>query len=213
MASLSTHRPGSERSNEEWLRTLEARDPDVVSDLRDYLRRGLARSFGQRDDVTDGDLDDFAQDATVRVIDKLETFAGNSKFTTWAMAVAVRVVLNQLRRRNWTHRSLEEVLEGSSGELEPRSVAGDPGLGVERQDLLAALNEAVENALTERQRTLIRAELAGVPNEEIARQMETNANALYKLYHDARRKLRQALNEAGFSDEDVRAELAGVSEE
>ena len=63
--------------------------------------------------------------------------------------------------------------------------------------------------LTERQRTAILAELRGVPTIEIAERMGTNQNALYKLVHDARKKLRRALLDAGFSESELRAAYDG----
>jgi RNA polymerase sigma-70 factor (ECF subfamily) len=43
--------------------------------------------------------------------------------------------------------------------------------------------------------------LDGVPLDEVAKRLETNRNALYKLVHDARRKLRQSLETQGLSPE------------
>ena len=39
----------------------------------------------------------------------------------------------------------------------------------------------------------------GVPIDVLADRLDTNRNALYKTLHDARRKLRRRLDEAGFS--------------
>ena len=49
------------------------------------------------------------------------------------------------------------------------------------------------------------AELRGMPQEEIARQLGIGRNALYKLGHDARQQLKARLSVAGVKDEDVRA--------
>ena len=50
-----------------------------------------------------------------------------------------------------------------------------------------------------------------MPSARIVEELNTNPNALYKLYHDARKKLREALLARGFSEEDVRAATAGAS--
>ena len=42
-----------------------------------------------------------------------------------------------------------------------------------------------------------------MPLEEVARHMGTNRNALYKLLHDARLRLKHALAAQGLSPEDV----------
>ena len=47
------------------------------------------------------------------------------------------------------------------------------------------------------------AELNEMPQDEIARYLGSNRNALYKLTHDARRRLRQGLEAAGFTAENI----------
>jgi RNA polymerase sigma-70 factor (ECF subfamily) len=59
--------------------------------------------------------------------------------------------------------------------------------------------------LTARQRTALVGELRGMPQEEIARQLGIGRNALYKLGHDPRKRLKARLAAAGVTDEDVRA--------
>ena len=57
---------------------------------------------------------------------------------------------------------------------------------------------ALREALTSRQRQALEAVvLQGVPLEIVAQQMGSNRNALYKLVHDARRKLRAELEAQG----------------
>ena len=46
---------------------------------------------------------------------------------------------------------------------------------------------------------------------EIAERMNTTQNALYKLTHDARKKLRQALLDAGFTAESLHRSALEVS--
>ena len=125
------------------------------------------------------------------------------------MAVGLRVAYTALRKRRSAHVSLEAV-ESFEVRIDPSSVVaapGQPDRQIERSELLAALRRAIDERLTPRQRTVILAELQGVSSERMEELLGTNRNALYKLYHDARKKLRRALNEYGFSDEDVRREL------
>ena len=198
------------RTNEEWLLGLcNEEGPDqAVADLRVFLRNGLARALAPRG-VGHADLDDFTQDAVIRVVEKIHTFRGDSRFTTWAMSVAIRVAFTRMRRRDWNNRPLEELgLDHVSSRSEGGgSAAPNPGRVAEKNDLLWALREAIDESLTERQRTVILAELAQVPIADIAEQLGTNPNALYKLCHDARKRLRQALEKAGFCAADVRMEL------
>jgi len=74
----------------------------------------------------------------------------------------------------------------------------------ERQDVLNLVDEAINDVLTELQRAaLIAHAIDGVPIEEIARRMGTNRNALYKLIHDARMKLKKHLEDQGVTMDDL----------
>src|SRR5580698_3629259 len=104
----------TERSDETWVEALRASGPttsdaDVVSDLRDFLRRTLAKGFGQK--LAPDDLEDLAQESLLRVHGKLDTFQGQSRFKTWAATIAVNCALSELRRRRYQHLSIEEAGE------------------------------------------------------------------------------------------------------
>ncbi len=61
--------------------------------------------------------------------------------------------------------------------------------------------------LTEKQRQTLLAELNGMPQEEIGRRMGSNRNAVYKLAHDARKRLKQGLEAAGYTVADMESAL------
>ena len=63
----------------------------------------------------------------------------------------------------------------------------------------------IERELTEKQRTALLAELKGMPLEEIGRRLGSNRNAVYKLTHDARKRLKKHLEAAGYSAADLQA--------
>jgi RNA polymerase sigma-70 factor (ECF subfamily) len=52
------------------------------------------------------------------------------------------------------------------------------------------------------------AELGGVPLKEMARRMGSNVKAVYKLWHDARKRLKHGLATAGYTAGDVRSAFA-----
>ena len=198
-------------TNDRWLTELRPPAPSAqaVEDLRAYVHGTLARALRTRVGVGEADLDDFVQDALVRVLGSLDQFRGDSRFTTWAAAVAIHTALGALRSRGQRHVSLE-VLESGSGVAEPHAPKdSEPGRGVEREELLDALRRSIEEDLTERQRIVVLGLLSGVPTEALVGRLGTNANALYKLYFDARKNLKRALEQAGYGDEDVRRALEG----
>jgi RNA polymerase sigma-70 factor (ECF subfamily) len=202
----------AERSNEEWVEHLRqpgALRDAALADLRSILVRGLGYAMAKYRNVAEADIEDFAQDALLKVLGALETFRGESRFTTWAQKIAVHVAFTELRRRRWKDVSLDEMTQTADGELIPRTWT-DPSATTEQQtiqrEILETMRQVIDQELTERQRkAIVAARIRGVPLSELARRMGTNRNALYKLLFDARKRLQKRLLARGFSKEDILA--------
>lgn len=202
------------RDDAAWIRELGATDHrqgDALVDLQKILLRGLARSFGGNGNgnVDDGFLEDVVQDAMVKLLANLDSFEGRSRFTTWAMAIAVRVALSDLRKKRWRDVSLERITEGSVSESGLTvELDGGPDQQAEERAIVEMLHRRIDRELTSKQQLAIHAELAGMSKEEIARRLGSNVNAVYKLLHDARKRLKHGLESAGFSSKDVASAYA-----
>ena len=197
-----------ERNNETWVEDLEQRKEAALAELREVLLRNLRRGLSNRPRADDSFLEDCVQESLMRVLDKLDQFHGRSHFATWATAIALRIALGQLRRHRWKDISLSDLVPATV--VPGRDVTPDeraPDAVMLQRDLLEALNASIHQDLTDRQRTALLAELKGMPQDEIARQLGSSRNALYKLTHDARKKLKQRLEAAGFTAEDLSATL------
>ncbi len=55
-------------------------------------------------------IEDFAQDALVKILGNLDSFRGESHFTTWAQKIAVRAAFTELRRKEWCDVSLQDLV-------------------------------------------------------------------------------------------------------
>jgi RNA polymerase sigma-70 factor (ECF subfamily) len=174
-----------ERSDQAWIDGV--REGTCAGDLRDFLRRTLAKGFGER--LQGADLEDLAQDAMLRVHQKLDTFSGQSRFTTWAATIAVNGAVSELRRRRFQNVSIEAAGERADWSPDENDTADD-----ERR--IELLRRGIAEALTERQREAIHAALGGLPLTELARRYDVSQGAVYKLLHDARRRLKRFLDEA-----------------
>jgi RNA polymerase sigma-70 factor, ECF subfamily len=198
--------PVTERTNEDWLRSLggtNAADGGAVAELREVLRRGLRRALTGRAGADDGFVEDMAQEGVLKVLGGLATFRGDSRFTTWAVTVAVRVAFTELRRARWRDVSLDRLVEDAPARLPTAPPADEPSQGA-REVVLAQMHRVIESDLTDRQRQALAAELRGMPQAEIAAQMGLTRNALYKLTHDARKNLKRGLEAVGISEDEVR---------
>ena len=58
-----------------------------------------------------------AQEGTLKVLGGLATFRGDSRFTTWAITVTVRVAFTELRRARWRDVSLDRLVEDAPARL------------------------------------------------------------------------------------------------
>ncbi|HEY3462959.1 MAG TPA: sigma-70 family RNA polymerase sigma factor [Gaiellaceae bacterium] len=194
---------------EEWhldLHSEGARRDEAVARLHGLLLRAarfeLFRRAGSLPQLAAVELDELAQDAAddavVSVLRRLDDFRGESSFRTWAYKFALLEAAVKVRRRAWRDR--EVTLEPER--WESLAHAG-PGLSddAENAELLEAVREGIRTALTPRQRqVLVASVLEGVPIDVLAERLGSNRNALYKLLHDARRRLRDHVAAAGFPE-------------
>ena len=195
------------RDNETWLRDLragEAQRDAALADLRALLLRalpqGLSNWLSPENPEFESFIEDVAQETLLRVLDELDTFEGRSQFTTWAYKIAVHVALNELRRRRWRDVSLVGLDDEAEDNASWQFASSDPSPEsvIERADILQRAQQILAEELTERQRAAMNAiHVRGIPMEEVARRLGTNRNALYKLMHDARLRLKHPMEREG----------------
>lgn len=196
-----------ERTNEEWIKALQdqSEQESALVDLRllllNGLRRGLINWVNPSNPEFESLVDDFAQESLLKVLDNLDSFEGRSKFTTWAYKIAVRVALTELRRKRWQERSLDE-LDSAESPLPLPDQRPSPAQQIEQSDSFQRLEQIIDSTLTPKQReAMIGIAVEEMPIEELAQRMNMNRNALYKLLHDARLKLKKQLLEEGLTPE------------
>jgi RNA polymerase sigma-70 factor (ECF subfamily) len=204
------------RTNEQWLQDLRAtgaQRESALADLRQVILTGLPYALNKWLPTNDPRFaplaEEVAQDTLLRVLDRLETFEGRSQFTTWVHKIALRIALTELRRKRWENVSLEELVEGE--ESPPMGGlmmdhAFTPEEMVEGAAMMQRLQQILAEELTDKQRqAMLAVAIQGMPLEEVARRMGTNRNALYKLMHDTRLRLKRRLAQEGLTPEDLLA--------
>jgi RNA polymerase sigma-70 factor, ECF subfamily len=197
-----------ERTNEQWLMELGGANPDeALADLYDLLVRGLRAAFGGYGGGVEANFGDFAQEALIRIMDNLDSFRGESRFTSWAQKIAMNVALTELKRRRWRDVSLQELFaRREAADRGPADTQLTPEQLALQNTVLQEMRRMVDEELTDRQREAVVAVLLEeMPISEVAKRMGTNQNALYKLLHDARRKLKRRMEAAGLSPKEVLA--------
>jgi RNA polymerase sigma-70 factor, ECF subfamily len=194
---------------EEWHLDLYAegtRRGEAVARLHGLLLRAARFEVFRRGNslpqISAAELDDLAQqaadDAAVSVLRRIDDFRGESSFRTWAYKFALLEASVKVRRRAWRDR--EVTLEPEHWENLAHAGPG-PDDDLENAALLEAVREGIRSALTPRQRqVLVATVLEGVPIDVLAERLGSNRNALYKVLHDARRRLREHVAAAGFPE-------------
>lgn len=188
----------------DWLADLAAPGRDRDRALRDLhglmIRAARHQVWRMRPMLAGAGHDTFeelanqaADDALARLLAKVHTFGGRSRFTTWAYKFAILQAATEVRRHAWRNR---EVRLDDAG-VWPDKHAG-PEQHAEAIDLATALGRAMAVALTGYQRRIAVALLVdGVPVDVLADRLGTTRGALYKTLHEARTRLRRHLAGTG----------------
>lgn len=198
-----------DRDNDAWLHDLSSNGLQrerALADLRFILLSGLKAAL--RGWVRTGGrqfselCEDLVQEALVQILEKLDTFKGLSRFTTWAHKICIRIALSELRRKRWQDRSMDELLD--VGEVLPDMKARVPDAGLQASMSMAWLKAAMAEELSDKQMAaLTMVALKGVPLDVAAERLGTNRNALYKLIHDARVRLKARMTRDGMTMDDL----------
>lgn len=225
-ATLGAAGPGVQtmrvRTNDEWLRALRASGDEQaapVADLRAYLVRAALYALRRRRSSlahlspTDVEAlaEDCAQDALIAILGRLGEFRGESRFTTWVYKFAVNIALVAARREGGKRVPLDEVLQSADAADWAGAGAGpDPDRAARRAEAWGAIRAAMRRELTERQRQALTAIVVdGIPMDELVRHWGSNRNAVYKMLHDARRKLKASLERRGLPAHEVLSLFSG----
>ncbi len=199
-----------DRESAQWLRELRGPGREAAYERlhRLLLRvaRGELRRRGPRAGIDGPELDDLAHqaaaDALVAVRRKLPAFRGESRFTTWAYKFVVFEVSTKLGRHFWRAPHAAR-LDAEDWSRLPDRFGLDPAREREWRELVGALQDAVDEILSERQRRIFVAiVLNEVPADALADRLGTSRNAIYKTLYDARAKLRAQLVATGHLDAD-----------
>ena len=208
-ARLPSGRSAPDAESLEWVRALDSAGPErenAVERLHALLLRAARGEVARRRPPV-GDIDDLAvqaaDDALVAVLRKLDTYRGDSRFTTWAYKFALLEAAVRARRRRWEGREIP--LEADGWAQLPDHRQASPTSQAEASELIGAVRDAIAEELTTQQRAvLVAITLNDVPIDVLAERRGTTRGALYKTLNDARRKLRARLAQDGLSVEPAR---------
>ena len=138
------------------------------------------------------EAEDLAQEAFMQVFRNLNSFRGDSAFSTWLHRIAVNTVLMKLRRRKSPPvLSLDEPVTRDSPSLKREVGKQDPSLSgaIDR----IALRRAIEELPGGARQIFERHEVEGYQHHEIAEQLQCSIGNSKSQLHKAKMKMRDLL--------------------
>jgi RNA polymerase sigma-70 factor, ECF subfamily len=200
--ALVPSQPALDPESRRWIKRLAPGSPEFeagIEELHALLLKGarfeIQRRRARLPSLRGDDYEDLAQqsadDALLAVLHKLGDFRGESRFTTWAYKFALLDAGARIRSRAWQGR---DVPTESDRLAQLASCASTAQQDVEMKELFAVLKHSIATDLSSHQRkVLVAVVLNDVPIDVLAARRGTTRGAIYKTMHDARLKLRRAL--------------------
>ena len=113
---------------------------------------------------------DLSQDAWVKGWQRLGQFQGDSSFVTWMTRIVINLCLDQLRKLKRKRAESLEAMEEESGGVERQMpvISPNPTEGLERAELRARIDRALEQLSHEHRTVLILHEFEQMEYKEIA---------------------------------------------
>jgi RNA polymerase sigma-70 factor, ECF subfamily len=141
------------------------------------------------------EAEDLAQEAFLQLFRKIQTFRGESAFSTWLHRLTVNVVLMRLRRKTGHESSLEELSEPDEETgAAPREI-GTPDLRLAGSVDRVNLERAVAELPPGYRQVFLLHDVQGYEHNEIAALMGCSIGNSKSQLHKARTRLRELLQE------------------
>lgn len=202
-ASKAQDGPGSEVDLDD--KTLVARvqegDERAFRTLFDrYQRRAFAVAYGVVKNKQDAM--DIVQDGFVKVHRHIGKFQGSSSFYTWLYRIIMNLAIDHVRRRknakgveydDRVGREADEV--AGDGTLLPRILDANPGKTVIRRELLAKIQEALEELPEYHRAVIVLREIEGLSYEEMSQVLGVPKGTIMSRLFHARKKMQATLSE------------------
>ena len=156
-----------------------------------YRRRVYAKCFHMVGN--EAEAEELTQEVFLQLFRKIDSFRGESAFSTWLYRLAVNVVLMRLRRKSLITVSLENVIELKEGIFSLHQVLGAPDQALTSAIDRLSLERAVSQMPAGYKRIFLLHDVKGYGHREIARMLGLSIGTSKSQLSKARARLRQLL--------------------
>ncbi len=145
--------------------------------------------------------EDLAQDTFVKVLNHIDRYRPEFKFSSWVFKIANNVAIDHLRRRQLDTVSIEgsphaaTAAEAEASALDVRSRGESPLEEIESRELGTAIERAIARLRPEYRACILLRHVEGRSYEEIAATLDLPLGTVKTYIHRARHELREMLQE------------------
>jgi RNA polymerase sigma factor (sigma-70 family) len=142
------------------------------------------------------EAEDLAQDVFIKVFEKISTFKGDSKFSTWLYRIATTTALDHLRSKKRKKRfGFLQSLGGGNDEKETIPDFHHPGVSLDNKERAAVLFKAIESLPENQKAAYTLHKLEGLSYRDVSEVLNTTVSAVESLMSRANQNLRKELEE------------------
>lgn len=157
-----------------------------------------AVNFARRMLGTQEEAEDAAQEAFLKVFDKIHTFREDSSFSTWFYTVLNNICLDALRKRSRRAETVSIHQSDDTGdeyELQIEDTADGPYESFQKNEAKRLLEIALTKLSDEHRTVIILRDINGFEYEEIAKILKISTGTVKSRISRARLSLRRILEE------------------
>ena len=143
------------------------------------------------------EAEDLAQDVFIKVFEKIGTFKGDAKFSTWLYRIATTTALDHLRSKKRKKRfGFLQSLSGNSGE-EKEHIPDfhHPGVRLDNKERAAVLFKAIGQLPDNQKAAYTLHKLEGLSYRDVSEVLNTTVSAVESLMSRANQNLRKQLED------------------
>jgi RNA polymerase sigma-70 factor (ECF subfamily) len=180
------------RPDERQLMSREIDFKQAYQEFQPKILNYLSRLMGPNE------AEDITQEVFEKVSRKLDTFKGESKFSTWLYRIATNAAFDRLRSSSLKHASQNTPLE-TIADTEDRNVwngqrEATTDQNVIRKEMSACVREYIDKLPADYRTALILSEIEGFKNKEIADILQISLENVKIRLHRARAGLKKELD-------------------
>src|ERR1700740_609294 len=136
---------------------------------------------------------DLTQDAFLQLFRKIQSFRGESSFSTWLHRLTVNVVLMRFRKKRCPEISLDETFSADEEGAAPRIEIGEPDLRVRGTIDRLLIQRAIDRLPDGYKLMFLLHDVQGYGHEEIAEILGCSIGNSKSQLHKARMRMREIL--------------------